>query len=228
MAASRPKAADARPASSKAAPAKTRSKGATPGVAEPEPPAVRTTTSWLAAYPALKQMLAKIGIHRPADLITHLPLRYEDHTRLTPLADVVPGVACQIEGTVIDTEIHYRPRRQLVTTLSQRDGQVVLRFLHFYPSQQKTLAPGRRIRAFGEPRVGFFGVEMIHPTFGVVGEGESLPDALTPVYPTTAGLAQSALRKLVARQIERDPVLLKDSTKPELPAPPALRNTPAL
>ena len=216
MAASRPKAADARPASGAAAPAKTRIKRAEPGVAEPEPPAAPATTAWLAAYPALKQKLAKLGIFRPADLVTHLPLRYEDHTRLTPLADVVPGVACQIEGTVIATEIHYRPRRQLVTTLAQRQGQVVLRFLHFYPNQQKVLAPGKRIRAFGEPRVGFFGVEMIHPTFGVVEAGESLPDALTPVYPTTAGLAQSALRKLVARQIERNPALLKDSLPPAL------------
>lgn len=218
MAASRPKVADARPASREAASAKTRRKGARPGpgVAEPERPAPAATTAWLAAYPALKQKLAKLGIFRPADLVTHLPLRYEDHTRLTPLADVVPGVACQVEGTVIATEIHYRPRRQLVTTLAQSDGQVVLRFLHFYPNQQKILAPGRRIRAFGEPRVGFFGVEMIHPTFGVVEEGEPLPDALTPVYPTTAGLAQSALRKLVARQIERDPALLQDSLPPAL------------
>ena len=102
------------------------------------------SSGWLAAYPALKQKLAKLGIFRPADLVTHLPLRYEDHTRLTPLADVMPGIACQIEGTVIATQIHYRPWRQLVTTLAQGDGQVVLRFLHFYPSQQKTLAAGDR------------------------------------------------------------------------------------
>ncbi|MEO8133768.1 MAG: ATP-dependent DNA helicase RecG [Betaproteobacteria bacterium] len=173
------------------------------------PPSPRS--GWLVAYPALEDKLNKLDIRRPADLITHLPLRYEDHTRLTPLADVRPGVPCQLEGTVTATQIHYRPRRQLVTTLEQGDGQVVLRFLHFYPSQQKTLAPGKRIRAFGEPRVGFFGVELIHPTFNVVESGDALPDTLTPIYPTTAGLAQSALRKMILREIERSPELLHDT-----------------
>ena len=202
----------ARPATS----AKARSKRSGNEAVNAEQPSPPASGAWLAAHPALKQKLARLGIFRPADLVTHLPLRYEDHTRLTPLADVVPGVACQIEGTVIATEIHYRPRRQLVTTLAYGEGRVVLRFLYFYPSQQKTLAPGRRVRAFGEPRVGFFGVEMIHPTFGIVNDGDALPDALTPVYPTTAGLAQSALRKLVAQEIEREPALLQDSLPPPL------------
>ena len=223
MAASRPKVAVARPAAAGAIPVKRRGRNAGLIAAEPEPPApapapAPAADTWLAAYPGLKQKLAKLGIFRPADLVTHLPLRYEDHTRLTPLADVAPGVACQVEGTVIATEIHYRPRRQLVTTLSANGGQVVLRFLHFYPNQQKLLAPGKRVRAFGEPRAGFFGVEMIHPAFSVVADDEALPDALTPVYPTTAGLAQSALRKLVARQIERNPALLQDSLPPALVA----------
>jgi ATP-dependent DNA helicase RecG len=174
-----------------------------------------TTDGWLAANPALKATLGKLGLFRPADLITHLPLRYEDRTHLTPLDDVIPGVACQVEGVVVSTKVHYRPRRQLVTTLQSRDGgQIVLRFLHFYPSQQKTLAEGRTIRAFGDPRPGFFGVEMIHPAFGVVDVDEPLPDALTPVYPTTAGLAQSALRKMILREL--DSTTLTDTLPPSL------------
>src|SRR4029079_4158195 len=110
------------------------------------------------------------------------------------------------------SEVHFRPRRQLVTLLTtdgeRGDAQVVLRFLHFYPNHQKTLHAGRRVHALGEARPGFFGLEMIHPTFSVVDPGEPLPDTLTPVYPTTAGLAQSALRKLIVRQVERDSALV--------------------
>ena len=169
---------------------------------------------WLSNNPALKTKLNKLGIFRSADLITHLPLRYEDHTHLTPLDDVLPGVPCQVEGTITSTKIHFRPRRQLVTTLTSREGaQLVLRFLHFYPSQQKALAPGRTLRVFGDPRPGFFGVEMIHPTFSAIDEGEPLPESLTPVYPTTAGLAQSALRKMILREL--DAAMLRDT----LPAP---------
>ena len=110
---------------------------------------------------------------------------------------------CQVEGVVVSTKVHYRPRRQLVTTLQSRDGgQIILRFLNFYPSQQKVLAEGRTVRAYGDPRPGFFGVEMIHPAFSAIDEGEPLPDSLTPVYPTTAGLAQSALRKMILRELD--------------------------
>ena len=171
--------------------------------------------AWLAANPALKSRLNKLGIFRPSDLITHLPLRYEDHTHLTPLSDVTPGVPCQVEGTITSTKVHYRPRRQLVTTLASRDGgELTLRFLHFYPSHQKMLAEGKTLRAFGDPRPGFFGVEMIHPTFGIIDAGEPLPDSLTPVYPTTAGFAQSALRKMILKQL--DAARLGDTLPPAL------------
>ena len=102
-----------------------------------------------------------------------------------------------------------------MTTLQSRDGgQIILRFLHFYPSQQKTLAPGRAVRAFGDPRPGFFGVEMIHPAFTVIDADEPLPDALTPVYPTTAGLAQSALRKMILRELDSAPASRLADTLP--------------
>src|SRR4030095_11678869 len=100
---------------------------------------------------------------------------------------------------VVNTDIRYRPRRQLVSLLEEdedtgRGAQLVLRFFHFYPSQQKALAPGRRVRVFGEVRDGHFGREMVHPQFAVVAPGSPLPDRLTPVYPTTAGLGQETLR----------------------------------
>jgi len=147
--------------------------------------------------------LHKLGIFNDADILLHLPVRYEDETRLTPIGALATGMSQQIEGEVEHAEVTFRPRRQLVAKLRDDSGTLVLRFLNFYPSIQKMLEPGKRVRAFGEVRSGFWGEEMIHPRLLAVTAGEALPQALTPVYPATAGLAQSALRKLVGRAFER-------------------------
>ena len=162
----------------------------------------------------IKDKLARIGVAREQDLVLHLPLRYEDHTHLCPLDAVVPGQAWQVEGTVVNTDIQYRGRRQLVCLIAEGDAQLVLRFFHFYPSQQKALAEGKRVRAFGDVREGHFGLEMVHPTFHVVALGTPLPERLTPIYPTTAGLAQDALRKLVHRVLASDPALMGETLPP--------------
>ena len=165
----------------------------------------------------LQDKLSRIGIAREQDLVLHLPLRYEDQTHLCPLSALKPGQAWQVEGVVANTEIQYRGRRQLVCLLddgAERGAQLVLRFFHFYPNQQKALAPGKRVRAFGEVRDGHFGLEMVHPSFQVVAPGTPLPDRLTPVYPTTAGLSQDALRKLVRRALLSDPAYLGETLPP--------------
>jgi ATP-dependent DNA helicase RecG len=162
----------------------------------------------------LADQLARLGIARDADLVLHLPLRYEDHTRLTPLATLAPGLALQVEGEIVKTDIQFRPRRQLVCLIadpSRRDAQLTLRFFTFYPSQQKVLAPGHRVRVFGDVRDGHLGLEMVHPQFKVVTEDTPLSDRLTPVYPTTAGLGQETLRKVVARTLASDPALTTES-----------------
>lgn len=153
------------------------------------------------ATPLVAAKLAKLGLVRQADLVLHLPLRYEDETRITAVADALPGVAAQFDLTVVSAEISYRPRRQLVCRASDASGELVLRFLNFYPSQQKVLQPGARLRVFGEVRGGFWGDEIVHPRFRVLQDDEPLPTALTPVYPTTAGLGQSTLRRLIARAL---------------------------
>jgi ATP-dependent DNA helicase RecG len=138
----------------------------------------------------------------------HLPLRYEDHTRLVPLASVRVGETVQTEGIVASAEIQYRPRRQftcLIRDAERGDATLVLRFFSFYPSHQKSLQPGARVRVFGDVRSGYFGPEIVHPQFKVVVADEALPDQLTPVYPTTAGLSQDALRKLTTRALLVDP-----------------------
>jgi len=160
-----------------------------------------------AAGRGLADQLARLGIVHDADLVLHLPLRYEDHTRIVPLASVQPGLCVQVEGEIVNSDIQYRPRRQLVCLITdpvRREAQLVLRFFTFYPSQQKVLAPGHRVRVFGDVRPGYAGLEMVHPQFRVVEEGAPLPDRLTPVYPTTAGLAQPTLRTVVARALASD------------------------
>ncbi len=162
----------------------------------------------------LADQLARLGIARDADLVLHLPLRYEDHTRLTPLATLKPGLSLQVEGEIVKNDIQFRPRRQLVCLVAdpeRRQAQLVLRFFTFYPSQQKVLAPGHRVRVFGDVREGHLGLEMVHPQFKVVAENAALPDRLTPVYPTTAGLGQETLRKVVARALLADPALTAET-----------------
>ncbi len=167
------------------------------------------------ARPGLRDKLAKLGIARDADLVLHLPLRYEDHTKLVPLAALHAGATAQAEGRVVNTDIQYRPRRQLVCLLEDDGAQLVLRFFTFYPSQQKALAPGRRVRVFGEVRDGHYGLEIVHPQFMVVDGDAPLPDRLTPVYPTTAGLPQETLRRHIARALAGDPALTGESLPEE-------------
>jgi len=166
----------------------------------------------------LADKLARLGIARDEDLVLHLPLRYEDLTRVVPLARVKVGDTVQTEGVVAHVDIAYRPRRQLVARIEEageggRAG-LTLRFFTFWPSTQKALAQGARVRVYGDVREGYFGPEIVHPQFHVVREGEALPDRLTPVYPTTAGLSQDTLRKAVARALAADPARL-DETLPE-------------
>ncbi len=164
----------------------------------------------------LRDQLTKLGIARDQDLVLHLPLRYEDHTRVVPLHALAPGMTAQAEGVVVNTDIQYRPRRQLVALIgddadARRGGELTLRFFHFYPSMQKALGPGQRVRVFGEVREGHFGREIVHPQFKAIEPGTPLPDRLTPVYPTTAGLAQETLRKATARALAADPVLTAET-----------------
>jgi ATP-dependent DNA helicase RecG len=155
------------------------------------------------AGPAVVEKLARLGLRSESDLVFHLPLRYEDETRVTAIRDAVPGVSAQFEAAVMSCEIAYRPRRQLVARVADDSGDMVLRFLNFYPSQQKALQEGARLRIFGEPRGGFFGTEIVHPRFRVLHGDEPLPASLTPVYPTTTGLGQPVLRRLILRALER-------------------------
>jgi ATP-dependent DNA helicase RecG len=143
----------------------------------------------------IERKLARLGLVQPSDFVVHLPLRYEDETRITPIAHALAGVPVQVQGIVIHSEVQFRPRRQLHAVVQDASGQLNLRWLNFYPSQQKQVEAGREIRARGEPRHGFHGMELVHPK--ISSASTSLPAALTPVYPTTDGLSQTALRRAI-------------------------------
>ncbi|MDD5241769.1 MAG: ATP-dependent DNA helicase RecG [Sulfuricella sp.] len=146
---------------------------------------------------AVQGKLDKLGLYAAADLLLHLPLRYQDETHIYPIGHAPLGQAVLVEGEIIDTNVQYRPRRTLVCRVEDGSGEMTLRLLNFYPSQIKQLSPGKRVRLFGEMRHGFLGMEMVHPQYRMVREDDPVAEALTPIYPTTAGLSQAVLRKLV-------------------------------
>ena len=148
----------------------------------------------------------KLGLRSSFDFVLHLPLRYEDETTLTAPQDALPGRPVLVQARVKRAEVAFRPRRQLVV---HAEG-LALRFFHFYPSQlkqfQRAAEQGRLVRAYGEVRGGFFGAEMAHPRYRIVAEDEPLPDTLTPIYPSTAGVSQTEIRESVLRELGRAPL----------------------
>ncbi len=171
--------------------------------------------------PALLLSLQRVGIERVQDLWFHLPLRYEDRTRLTPIADLRVGEHAQIEGTVTAVEGSFRFKPQLRVAIGDGSAATLtLRFFHFRRAQVEQLAPGVRVRCYGEVRHGSHGFEIVHPQYQRVLEESAVEERLTPVYPTTEGLGQKRLITLVGHALER----LPDAAALEL-IPSALQET---
>lgn len=150
------------------------------------------------AGPRVAARCARLGIRSVRDLLFHLPLRYQDRTRLAPIGTLRPGAEAVIEGTIELTQVHYGRRRSLLARVSDGTGTLLLRFFHFSAAQQRALASGVRVRCFGEVRAGPTALEMVHPEYRCLRDGERAPleVALTPIYPATEGLPQQRLRKL--------------------------------
>ena len=157
--------------------------------------------------PALAEKLAARGLLTLQDLWLHLPRQYEDRTSLAPIRQLQAGVAVQVEGRVEAVERGFRYRPMLRVALSDESrATLVLRFFHFRAQQAAQFAPGTRVRAYGTPRPGQHGLEMVHPSYRVLGEGEhGLGEALDPVYPEVEGIGPANLRKLVGLALERLP-----------------------
>lgn len=163
--------------------------------------ATKTLAELRGASQAVLSHLSKLGITDLNSLLLHLPLRYVDETRITAIRDLKLGEQAQVKGEIVRTEVQQRPRRALVCQLKDGSGLMVLRFLHFSPAQVKALKPGACVRALGEVRTGFFGMEMVHPHTRAMRGDEALPATLTPIYPTTARLSQATLRRLVQQAL---------------------------
>jgi ATP-dependent DNA helicase RecG len=150
--------------------------------------------------PAVAEKLERIGIRSIADLLVHLPLRYQDRSRVVALGDLVEGQECLIEGQVLEASVTFGRRRSLLVVVSDGTGYLRLRFLHFSAAQESSWRTGALVRAFGEARRGSHGFEMVHPEyrFHAATEPPSVP-GLTPVYSTTRGLGQDRLRRLTAQ-----------------------------
>ncbi|MCA0177724.1 MAG: ATP-dependent DNA helicase RecG [Proteobacteria bacterium] len=153
------------------------------------------------------QALAKLGLTRPEALALHLPLRWEDETRLSHVARLLPGQTAQLDVTVAASRVAGQGlHRVLHLTVTDAAGDaLMLRFLRHYPNQVKAWAVGRRLRVRGEVRGGLLGLEMVHPAVRLLTDGEPapLPTTMTPVYPASAGLPQAYVRKAVDAGLAR-------------------------
>ena len=156
--------------------------------------------------PSALDVFARLGVRRDIDLLLHLPLRYEDLTQVVPIAQARAGDSAQIEGIVRACRIDARPRRMMRVEVADDSAMITLRFLHFTPAQQRQFSTGARVRAFGEVRTTLFGAEIVHPRYRLVSEGAAVPQQLTPVYPTVAGIGQGLIRSAIARLLRSAPL----------------------
>jgi ATP-dependent DNA helicase RecG len=161
-------------------------------------PASLPITTLKGVGPSVAQKLARLGLHTVQDVLFHLPLRYEDRTRIVPIGSLRPGDSAVIEGEVELTQVRFGKRRSLLSVISDGTGTLTLRFFHFSKAQQQSLARGTRIRCFGEVRKGPSSFEIVHPEYKCISDDNVLPveDHLTPVYPATEGVHQQRLRSL--------------------------------
>lgn len=152
--------------------------------------------------PSLAEKFGRLHIHRCIDLLFHLPLRYEDRTRITPIAHLLPHHPAVIQGKVISCEVALGRKRSLLCRIKDNSGIIGLRFYYFTTAQKNQFAPGKEIRCYGEVRQGSTGLEIYHPEYEL-GENniQALSQTLTPIYPATEGLTQQRITKVVAQAL---------------------------
>ncbi|MCK5831073.1 MAG: ATP-dependent DNA helicase RecG [Methylococcales bacterium] len=146
--------------------------------------------------------LNKLGIYTIQDLLFHLPLRYEDRTKIYPINTLASGMTVLTSGTVEFSNVQMKGRRSLLCRISDHTGFLTLKFFHFSAKQQSNLSPGTLISCFGEVRHGYQGLEIVHPEYKIISSTDSITETrLTPIYPLTEGLRQSTLRKAITQSI---------------------------
>lgn len=154
--------------------------------------------------PQLGARLATLGIRSVADVLFHLPLRYQDRTRIVPIGALRPGIEVLVAGRVLEVRVESGRRRSLVCLLGDPSGVITLRFYHFSAAQQRNLNSATRLLCFGEARRGRNGIEIYHPEYRVLtDEADSGAEpGLTPIYPSTEGLHQSSWRSLTSQALQ--------------------------
>ncbi|AVD80914.1 ATP-dependent DNA helicase RecG [Pseudomonas sp. SWI6] len=153
---------------------------------------------------AMAEKLAKVGLENLQDLLFHLPLRYQDRTRVVPIGALRPGQDAVIEGVVSGADVTMGKRRSLVVRLGDGSGVLSLRFYHFSNAQKEGLKRGTHLRCYGEARPGASGLEIYHPEYRALNGDEPPPpveQTLTPIYPSTEGLTQQRLRLLCQQSL---------------------------
>ncbi|MBD1585465.1 ATP-dependent DNA helicase RecG [Pseudomonas typographi] len=162
---------------------------------------------------AMAEKLARVGLETLQDLLFHLPLRYQDRTRIVPIGQLRPGQDAVVEGTVSGADVVMGRRRSLVVRLNDGSGALSLRFYHFSNAQKDALKRGTLLRCYGEVRPGASGLEIYHPEYRAVSGDEPPPveQTLTPIYPLTEGLTQQRLRQLCQQSL----ALLGPSSLPD-------------
>jgi len=168
---------------------------------------------------ALQEKLARVGLETLQDVLFHLPLRYQDRTRIVPIGALRPGQDAVVEGMVASAEVIMGRRRSLLVRLQDGSGTLSLRFFHFSQAQKDGLKRGTLLRCYGEVRPGASGLEIYHPEYRAQDESAPAPveQTLTPIYPTTEGLTQLRLRQLSGQALERlGPESLPDWLPPEM------------
>jgi RecG-like helicase len=197
---------------------------------------------------AMAEKLAKVGLENVQDVLFHLPLRYQDRTRVVPIGALRPGQDAVVEGRVIGADVVMGKRRSLLVRINDGTGGLSLRFYHFSNAQKESLKRGTEVRCYGEARPGASGLEIYHPEYRAITGDEPPPvdTTLTPIYPTTEGLTQQRLRQLSQQSLAMlGPRSLPDWLPPELakdyqlapldeairylhqpPAMPTLKNSP--
>ncbi len=154
---------------------------------------------------AMAEKLAKVGLETLQDVLFHLPLRYQDRTRIVPIGALRPGQDAVVEGTVAGADVVMGRRRSLLVRLNDGSGTLSLRFYHFSQAQKDGLKRGTVVRCYGEVRPGSSGLEIYHPEYRALSGGEpiAVEQTLTPIYPTTEGLTQQRLRQLSEQALAR-------------------------
>ena len=172
--------------------------------------------------PKIAEKLEKLGLKTQRDLLFHLPLRYEDRTFVSPLGSLQPGQRSQIEAEVLHASVHFRrmgrSRRVLIAKLADNTGVITVRFFYFNANQQRQFEKGNWVRCFGEVRLAQGELEMIHPETEVIDidNPTPLPQTLTPLYPTTDGLHQLSIKRILQQAIDK---LKSDGLAETLPQP---------